>query len=150
MIILEKILILSFEKKEEYILYEILQDIKKRTKEYQIRNSIYSDEILYIGDLVINPMSRTLEKDGKDIHLSSYEFDTLYLLAKKAGWVFSSEKIYSLIWKEPYNFSVESVRHIIRNLRKKIEDDRFCPQYILTIRDNGYKFNPKCKSQTEK
>lgn len=93
--------------------------------------------------MIINPLYRTVTKNGKDIHLTAYEFDTLYLLAKKQGWVFSRQNIYSLIWKEPYNYSCGSVIHIISHLRGKIEDDRFHPQYILTIRDKGYKFSPK-------
>lgn len=144
-----KILVLSFEKKEECILHKILGDIQKRTKEYQIRSSIFDNEVLYRGDLIINPLCRTVKKNGEDIHLTAYEFDTLYLLAKKQGWVFSRQNIYSLIWKEPYNYSYGNVIHLISHLREKIEDDRFHPQYILTIRDKGYKFNPIFKNQIE-
>lgn len=144
-----KILILSFENSEEYILRGILSDVKKRTKEYQIRDCILDNDILYRGDLIINPICRTLEKGNEEIYLTTYEFDTLYLLAKRQGWVFSRERIYNLIWDEPYNFNEWSIIHTIRKLRKKIGDDSKCPQYILTIRGEGYKFNPVLKNEIE-
>lgn len=144
-----KILILSFENSEEHILHEIISEIRKNTKKYQIRDCVLNNHILYRGDLIINPICRTLEKNNKDIHLTPYEFDTLYLLAKKPGWVYSREMIYNLIWKEPYNFNEYSIIHTIGRLRKKIGDNGIYPQYILTVRGNGYKFNPVLKNQIE-
>ncbi len=146
---MRKILILTFEDSEEYILHGILSNVRKRTKEYQIRDYVIENDILYRDDLIINPICRTLEKNSEDIHLTPYEFDTLYLLAKRPGWVFSRETIYNLIWKEPYNFNEWSVIHTIGRLRKKIGDNGICPRYIFTMRGKGYKFNPVLKNEIE-
>ncbi len=43
----EKILILSFENSQEYMMRKILSKIQKGTKEYQIRNCILDNDILY-------------------------------------------------------------------------------------------------------
>lgn len=145
-----KILILSFGSSEEYIMREILSGIQNSTGEYQIRNCIFNNDILQRGDLIINPICRTLEKNGEDIHLTAHEFDILYLLAKRPGWVYSRERIYNLIWSEPYNFSELSIIHTISHLRRKIGDDAMHPQYIITVRGNGYKFNPIFKNLTGK
>ncbi len=142
-------MILSFKRADEPVLKEILHGISRRTEEYQIRNCVLDNDILYRGDLVLNPICRTLEKNNEDIHLTPYEFDTLYLLAKRPGWVFSRETIYNLIWKEPYNFNECSIIHTIGRLRKKIGDNGIYPQYILTIRGKGYKFNPIFKNKIE-
>lgn len=115
--------------------------ISKKYPNFQIRDKFLHDEILDYGELKINLLKRNAEKNGQEIELTMYEFDTLYLLAKHPGWVFSRENIYKLIWKEPYNFAECSVIHTISNLRKKIETDRKHPTYILTIRGVGYKFN---------
>lgn len=87
-----KVLILEFDKSEEYILREILSGIKKRTREYQIRDCVLDNDILYRGELVINPICRTLKKNNEDIHLTPYEFDTLYLLAKRPGGCFQGKR----------------------------------------------------------
>lgn len=132
--------ILSLFNSEKHILQEIMQ-ISKKYPNFQIRDKFLHDEILDYGELKINLLKRNAEKNGQEIELTMYEFDTLYLLAKHPGWVFSRENIYKLIWKEPYNFAECSVIHTISNLRKKIETDRKHPTYILTIRGVGYKFN---------
>lgn len=144
-----KFLILSFEDSAEQVLHDIIK-ITKKQQENEIRNVFITDEVLYRGDLVINPVCRTLEKNGEYIYLTAYEFDILYLLAKKPGWVYSRERIYNLIWSEPYNFNEWSVIHTIGHLRRKIGDNAIRPHYIITIRGNGYKFNPILKNQMGK
>lgn len=38
---------------------------------------------------------------GKPVHLSHYEFFTLWFLTKHPGWVFTKEQIYEAVWNEP-------------------------------------------------
>lgn len=133
-------MILSFSNSEEHVLQEIMQIVRMQP-DFQIRDMVLNDEILDFGELKINPLKRNVEKNGREIQLTLYEFDTLCLLAKNPGWVFSKEQIYNQVWKEPYYRAYDSVMHIIYNLRSKIEDDRKHPSYILTVRGFGYKFN---------
>jgi DNA-binding response OmpR family regulator len=72
----------------------------------------------------------------------NYEFDILYLLAKKPGQVFSKEQIYSQVWKEPYYGAEDNVMSLIRRIRKKIEPDPSHPIYILTVWGIGHRFSP--------
>ena len=46
-----------------------------------------ADNVLKYNDLKINPKYRTVRKQGEDIKLTNYEFDILYLLAKRPGRV---------------------------------------------------------------
>ena len=133
-------MILSFSDSEEQVLQKIMQIVKMQP-DFQIRDMVLNDEILDFGELKINPQKRNVEKNGREIQLTLYEFDILCLLAKNPGWVFSKEQIYNQVWKEPYYRAYDSVMHIIYNLRSKIEDDRKHPSYILTVRGFGYKFN---------
>lgn len=133
-------MILSFSDSEEHVLQKIMQIVKMQP-DFQIRDMVLNDEILDFGELKINPQKRNVEKNGREIQLTLYEFDILCLLAKNPGWVFSKEQIYNQVWKEPYYRAYDSVMHIIYNLRSKIEDDRKHPSYILTVRGFGYKFN---------
>lgn len=64
-------LILYFHRPEENILKEILSGIQKRTEEYQIWDCVLDNDILYRGDLVINPICRALEKNNEGIHLTA-------------------------------------------------------------------------------
>ena len=92
-----------------------------------------ADNVLKYNDLKINPKYRMVRNQGEDIKLTNYEFDILYLLAKRPGQVFSKEQIYSQVWKEPYYGAEDNVMSLIRRIRKKIEPDPSHPIYILTV-----------------
>lgn len=61
-------------------------------------------------------------KGNKEIEFTFTEFEIFLRLAQNAGMVFSKEKIYNIVWKEPYFGDYNIVMSHIRNLRGKIED----------------------------
>lgn len=96
-----KVLIASFDREEEQDFEELVLFLKE--KGYKNFTSMaLRDKTLKYDNLEINPKYRTVRKQGEDIELTNYEFDILYLLAKRPGQVFSKEQIYSQVWKEPY------------------------------------------------
>ena len=72
--------------------------------------------------------------------------EILLLLAQNAGMVFSKEKIYNIVWKEPYFGDYNIVMSHIRNLRGKIEDNPSKPIYIQTVWGVGSRFNKNLSS----
>lgn len=136
-----KVLIASFDREEEQDFEELVLFLKE--KGYKDFTSIESaDNVLKYDDLEISPKYRTVRQRGKDIELTNYEFDILYLLAKRPGQVFSKEQIYSQVWKEPYYRAEDNVMSLIRRIRKKIEPNPSNPIYILTVWGIGYRFSP--------
>lgn len=101
-----------------------------------------SDE-MKIGELVINPKSRSVIRMGQEVSLTPKEFDILYFLAENRGEVFTKEQIYKTVWSENYLLDDSNIMAFIRKLRKKIEPNPDEPKYILTIWGIGYKFNDK-------
>ena len=85
-------------------------------------------------------------KGNKEIEFIFTEFEILLLLAQNAGMVFSKEKIYNIVWKEPYFGDYNIVMSHIRNLRGKIEDNPSKPMYIQTVWGVGYRFNKNLSS----
>ena len=139
-----KVLIVSFDREEEQDFEELVLFLKE--KGYRDFTSVETtDSVLKYDDLEINPKYRTVRRQGKDIELTNYEFNILYLLAKRPGQVFSKEQIYSQVWKEPYYGAEDNVMSLIRRIRKKIEPDPSKPIYILTVWGVGYKFNNAIK-----
>ena len=61
-------------------------------------------------------------KGNNEIEFTFTEFEIFLRLAQNAGMVFSKEKIYNIVWKEPYFGDYNIVMSHIRNLRGKIED----------------------------
>ena len=85
-------------------------------------------------------------KGNKEIEFIFTEFEILLLLAQNTGMVFSKEKIYNIVWKEPYFGDYNIVMSHIRNLRGKIEDNPSKPIYIQTVWGVGYRFNKNLSS----
>jgi two-component system response regulator RegX3 len=93
-----------------------------------------------IGDLVLDPSSRTLTKAAQPVELAAKEFDLLNLLMANAGDVLKREQIMDEVW-DPHWFGPTKTLDVhISWLRKKIEDDPSKPRYITTIRGVGFRF----------
>lgn len=99
---------------------------------------IRQDEVLVCGDIIINPDTMSVTVKGKDVVLTSREFDILLTLAKNPGRVYSREMLLNLLWD--FNSLVDEriVDSHIKNLRHKIGND-----YIETVRGRGYKIDKK-------
>ena len=106
-------------------------------------SSIHLSDEMKIGELVINPKSRSVMRVGQEVSLTPKEFDILYFLAENRGEVFTKEQIYKAVWSENYLLDDSNIMAFIRKLRKKIEPNPDEPKFILTIWGIGYKFNDK-------
>lgn len=57
-------------------------------------------EILQVGDLILDKDTKQVTIHGQELHLTLKEFQILELLMSQPGRVFSSEQIYESIWNE--------------------------------------------------
>ncbi len=57
-------------------------------------------EILQVGDLILNKDTKQVTIRNQELHLTLKEYQILELLMSQPGRVFSSEQIYESIWKE--------------------------------------------------
>ena len=94
---------------------------------------------LEIGNLSINTTTHQVIVNKIEVKLTPKEFSILELLARNQGIVFSSERIYDSVWKEPMLESGNTVMVHIRNIREKIEVNPRKPQYIKNVWGVGYK-----------
>lgn len=94
-----------------------------------------SDNVVKIGNLVINRDEYKIIKDKKEIILPRKEFELLSLLASKPGKVFKREDILDKVWGNEVIVGGRTIDVHIRKLREKIGDNSF-----KTIKGVGYKF----------
>jgi len=95
------------------------------------------EEFIEVGDLTIRPASREVCRAGRDIELTSREFDLLLFLARNAGKVLDRNTIFERVWG--YTFGVESdtIKVYIRYLRRKLNAEGES-DLIHTVRGVGY------------
>ena len=79
--------------------------------------------------------------DDEEINLTSKEFDILSLFIKHPRKVFPAAQIFETVWKSScLENDAKTVMVYISTLRKKLEKNN-TPNYIISVRGVGYKFN---------
>jgi two-component system, OmpR family, response regulator ResD len=94
------------------------------------------------GALRVEPASRRVFLDGKEIMLTMREFDLLAFFAENPGRVFSRDQLMESVWGEPWFDDTSTVTVHVRRLRAKLDDDPGEPRFIETVWGVGYRFRP--------
>lgn len=93
-----------------------------------------------VKDLVIDYDRLTVRKGNQPIELTKTEFDILRVLMEAEGAVLTREDIADGIWGERFTGSNTIDVHI-KSLRHKLGDNPRHPNYIVTVRGFGYRFD---------
>lgn len=122
---------------------EIAYRVKAQLRHMEYRQSPCASQTIEIGALTIDTDGCRALKDGRDLELTAREFEILQYLAENKGRVISRERLYEAVWNEDSFGCDNTVMVHIRHLRKKMESDPTTPQYLITMKDLGYKLvNP--------
>jgi DNA-binding response OmpR family regulator len=103
------------------------------------RNRTDSENVLKIGDLEIDPVRRTVAREGHRIDLTAREFDLLEYLARNNNRVVSREMLARDVWRETSRATpLDNVIDVhVARLRKKL-DDSFDTKILHTVRGVGF------------
>ena len=93
------------------------------------------EEVLKVGNIIINREEYKVVNNGNEIVLPRKEFELLALLASKPDKVFKREVILDKVWGQEVVVGGRTIDVHIRKLREKIGDDHF-----KTVKGVGYKF----------
>ena len=66
------------------------------------------------------------------------EFQILQYLFVRPGRIISRQELLNQVWHEENNIDDKVVDVNIRRIRMKIEEDPSRPQYLVTVRGQGY------------
>jgi DNA-binding response OmpR family regulator len=117
----------------------------QKTRRREQERSQEHQERFLVEDLVVDPISRTVSRQGHPIEITSpVLFDLLAYLACRPGIVVTRQQLLEQVWG--YNqLSMQSVQtrtvdvHV-HWLRELIGDDSVHPHLIQTVRGFGYRF----------
>lgn len=96
-----------------------------------------ADQAIEVDDLCINPKTKVVVRDGKEIPLTSKEFSLLSLLARNRGKVISKQEILEKVWDLTFDTGTNTIEVYISFLRNKI-DKPFPQKLIYTKSGFGY------------
>jgi two-component system response regulator MtrA len=101
-----------------------------------------AQDVLTIGDLVIDVAGHTVTRDGAAISVTPLEFDLLATLAARPGYVFSRAQLLADVWGYQHAGDTRLVNVHVQRLRGKVENDPENPEIIVTVRGVGYRAGP--------
>ena len=96
---------------------------------------------LTAGHLSLDPTTRRVTREGREIQLTAREYALLHHLMRKVGQVQSKAEILENVWDSDYPGADNVVEVYIGYLRRKI-DAPFEAKAIETVCGMGYRLNP--------
>jgi two-component system, OmpR family, phosphate regulon response regulator OmpR len=96
--------------------------------------------ILRFGSLDIDRDARIVSLAGKEVDLTSYQFDLLLAVAERAGRVLTRDQIMEAVRGRELEAFDRSIDVHMGRIRAAIEVDAKDPKRILTVRGVGYVF----------
>lgn len=99
------------------------------------------------GTMEAGPVRMDVERHvvtvrGEDVQLPLKEFELLEVLLRNAGRVLTRMQLIDRVWGGDYVGDTKTLDVHVKRLRAKIEHDPGDPQFIVTVRGLGYKFEP--------
>ena len=92
-----------------------------------------------IHGLSIDPVTRRVERDGRQIHLTPIEWQILSTLVSAGGRTLTHQQIFDAVWSRQFGSPQQYLRVHITNLRRKIEIDPASPRIVITEPGVGYR-----------
>lgn len=97
-------------------------------------------EILRVGDIELDPATRSVRQHGKPVELTSVEFNLLQVLLSEAGRVVTRERLADTVLGRKFSPFDRSIDMHVSKVRKKLGDSDNGADHIKTVRGVGYIF----------
>jgi len=104
------------------------------------RSPLRPDEVLGVGDVVLDLGRHECIVRGEEIKLPLKEFELLEMLLGNPGRVVTRDTLIDRVWGMDYVGDTKTLDVHIKRLRSRIEQDPSKPVLITTIRGLGYRF----------
>ena len=97
-------------------------------------------EILTVGDVELDPSTRSVHRGGQPVDLTSVEFNLLEVLLREAGRVVTRERLVNAVLSRKFMPFDRSIDMHVSKVRRKLGDSEENGDHIKTIRGVGYMF----------
>ncbi|MGX7051271.1 response regulator transcription factor [Leuconostoc palmae] len=98
------------------------EELLVRVKALLRRAGVYSeDNMITVGDVLINLENRGVQVHGKPVKLVGKEFDILTYLAQNKNIIVTRDQIFDRVWGIDSDTTINVVNIYLNNLRRKLE-----------------------------
>ena len=122
-----------------FSLRELLARVESAMR--RIRMRIASEnEIIQIANLEINPLAKSITKNGKLLKLTPKATELLIFFARHPNRIYSRDLLLSQVWNDEYEGTARTIDNFVLQIRSQIEDNPAKPQLLETVHGMGYRF----------
>jgi len=101
------------------------------------------------GPVQVDFARRVVTTGGRSVHLSRREFDLLALLLSPPGQVRTRDELIDRLWSGRDLADTRTLDTHVRRLRVKLERNPARPQYLVTVRGVGFRFDAEGRGESE-
>jgi two-component system, OmpR family, response regulator len=123
-----------------FSLEEVLARLRSILRRAELRRQLADQQLLVVGDLVMNEDAYEVFQGGRQIELSRREYDLLRYFMCNPRRVLSRRQILDRVWSYGFGGRDHVVELYVSYLRRKLDDGR--PSPIQTVRGIGYVLSP--------
>jgi len=105
----------------------------------QNQSSLRRDELIKVGDMVVDLENHTISINGEPVELTQNEYRIVALLSQNIGHIMPYDKLLTRLWGPNSTGNNQILRVNMANIRRKIEKDPAHPRYIITENGIGYR-----------
>jgi DNA-binding response OmpR family regulator len=107
----------------------------------------WSQRVYDDGVLRIDPVSRLVHADDREVALTPTEFRLLNMLTRNAGATLTTGQLLAEAWDDPTGIGTERVKFTVLRLRRKLQSDDAKASAIEAVRGIGYRYRPPAHSR---
>ncbi|HLO29107.1 MAG TPA: response regulator transcription factor [Anaerolineales bacterium] len=115
-----------------------MEELRARLRALLRRDSDDKSGLITVADLVLDPTTHFVKRNGQSIELTSREYALLEYLMRNPNRLITRQMAENHLWSNDVTVLSNVVDVYIRRLRRKI-DDPFEVKLIETIRGSGYR-----------
>jgi two-component system response regulator RegX3 len=106
-------------------------------------------DVVIAGPVRVEFGRRVVTVGDRQVHLSRREFDLLGLLLSPPGQVRTRDELIDRLWSGRDLADTRTLDTHVRRLRVKLERDPARPQYLVTVRGVGFRFDAEGRGESE-
>ena len=123
-----------------YSARELIARIRAVLRRRSAETDSATESVLQGGPVRMDIDRHVVTVNGEEISMPLKEFELLEILLRNVGRVMTRGQLIERVWGADYVGETKTLDVHIKRLRSKIEPDSSAPQYVVTVRGLGYKF----------
>ena len=118
-----------------------LEEVVARLHALLRRRTAGEDEALAVGDLRLDPRTRSARRGARDLDLTRREFELLQLFLRHPGEVLDRARLHEEVWGYTFDPGTNIADVFVGYLRRKLEAGGE-PRVLQTVRGVGFVLRP--------